>query len=335
MQLAEIYFTKNQFGQTVNGNTILNAASADIPGGELEVEAKPTADLTLNASIGYLHARYTQFELNTPATTIAPSGKINLSGYQLQDAPDWTATTGFSYLLPFGPPGETLFTAQYRFTGAKYDYSLENTPRSRVQPTNYLDLTVDWTAPAGDWTVQLWARNITDNHYIASVYDAPGTLGLVNYAPPRMYGATAKFTFGGSPAPAPASPLPPIPAPAPVPSPAPAVAEPARSFQVFFDFDKSDITAAASRVIQAAADAVRAGHVVQITVTGHTDTVGSTAYNQGLSERRASAVKQGLVADGVPNGEITTMGVGKSGLLVPTADGVREPQNRRAEIVLQ
>ncbi|MDB5359162.1 MAG: hypothetical protein JWO51_459, partial [Rhodospirillales bacterium] len=78
-----------------------------------------------------------------------------------------------------------------------------------------------------------------------------------------------------------------------------------------------------------------AGHMTQINVTGHTDTVGSAKYNQALSERRAAAVKQQLITDGVPSAEIATSGVGKSGLLVPTADGVREPQNRRAEIVLQ
>ncbi len=74
---------------------------------------------------------------------------------------------------------------------------------------------------------------------------------------------------------------------------------------------------------------------MQITVTGHTDTVGSAKYNQALSERRAAAVKAGLVADGRRGRRDHTIGVGKTGLLVPTADGVREPQNRRAEIVLQ
>ncbi len=122
---------------------------------------------------------------------------------------------------------------------------------------------------------------------------------------------------------------------APPPAPVAQAPEAQREFQVFFDFDKSDITDAAARVIQAAADVVKAGGIAHITVTGHTDTVGSARYNQGLSERRAASVKAKLVADGVGGGEITTMGVGKTGLLVPTADGVREPQNRRAEIVLQ
>ena len=109
--------------------------------------------------------------------------------------------------------------------------------------------------------------------------------------------------------------------------------EPQRTYQVFFDFNKSDITRAAAKVIKAAADSAKSGQIAKITVTGHTDTVGSAAYNQGLSERRAAAVKKELIADGLASGEIATLGVGKTGLLVPTADGVREAQNRRAEIL--
>jgi len=142
---------------------------------------------------------------------------------------------------------------------------------------------------------------------------------------------TLRVNFG-TPEAAPAPVVPPAPLPPPPPTP---VVEKQRSFQVFFDFNKSDITAAAAKVIQAAADNVKAGNVTQIAVTGHTDTVGSAVYNQGLSERRAAAVKKQLIADGIPDGEIATRGVGKTGLLVPTADGVREAQNRRAEIVLQ
>jgi OOP family OmpA-OmpF porin len=75
--------------------------------------------------------------------------------------------------------------------------------------------------------------------------------------------------------------------------------------------------------------------VPRIVVTGHTDLSGSVAYNQRLSERRAEAVRQALVREGLTAGAISTIGRGKTQPLVPTADGVREPQNRRAEIVLQ
>ena len=131
------------------------------------------------------------------------------------------------------------------------------------------------------------------------------------------------------------APLPAVVTPPPAPEPVAKAPEVQRAFQVFFDFNKSDITGAAAKVIQQAAASVKAGNLTQINVTGHTDTVGSAKYNQALSEKRAAAVKQQLIADGVPAAEIETTGVGKSNLLVPTADGVREPQNRRAEIVLQ
>ena len=68
---------------------------------------------------------------------------------------------------------------------------------------------------------------------------------------------------------------------------------------------------------------------------GHTDTSGPEAYNMALSLRRANAVKDALVRNGVPAQAITVIGRGEQGLLVQTADGVREPQNRRVEIVIQ
>jgi outer membrane protein OmpA-like peptidoglycan-associated protein len=123
--------------------------------------------------------------------------------------------------------------------------------------------------------------------------------------------------------------------PAPTPTPAARPAEIQRSFLVFFDFNKSDITTEAARVIQQAADHAKRGGVSRIVVTGHTDTSGSAAYNQRLSERRAAAVRESLVRNGLAANQISTVGKGESEPLVKTGDGVKEPQNRRAEIVLQ
>ncbi len=118
-------------------------------------------------------------------------------------------------------------------------------------------------------------------------------------------------------------------------APAPARAEIQRSFLVFFDFNKSDITAEAARVIQQAADHAKRGGVSRIIVTGHTDTSGSPQYNQRLSERRAANVRESLVRQGMAANSISTVGKGESDPLIKTGDGVREAQNRRAEIVLQ
>ncbi len=135
----------------------------------------------------------------------------------------------------------------------------------------------------------------------------------------------AYYGYAGYPAPA-------YPAQAaPAPQAAPAAA---RSFNVFFDFDRADITAASAAVIRDAATAARASGVTQIHVTGHTDSAGKQGYDQALSERRAAAVRRELVADGVQAASIVATGVGKTGQMVPTGDQVREVQNRRVEIVL-
>jgi len=122
-------------------------------------------------------------------------------------------------------------------------------------------------------------------------------------------------------------------APPPPPPPPPMVTPP--SFMVFFDWDRSNLSAQALATIKQAANAFKTKGNARITATGHTDTSGPEAYNMALSLRRANAVKDALVRDGVPAQAITVIGKGESQLLVPTGDNVREPQNRRVEIVIQ
>jgi outer membrane protein OmpA-like peptidoglycan-associated protein len=108
----------------------------------------------------------------------------------------------------------------------------------------------------------------------------------------------------------------------------------ARTFLVFFDWSKSDLTDRARQIIGEAA-ASRGQGVTRIEVNGFTDRSGPADYNMQLSIRRANAVAAELVRRGVPRNEIVTRGFGEENNLVPTADGVREPQNRRVEIVLK
>lgn len=117
--------------------------------------------------------------------------------------------------------------------------------------------------------------------------------------------------------------------------PAPAVAPIARSYMVFFDFDRSDINQQALSTIKQAAANAQQGGVQRLNVTGHTDRAGAERYNMALSLRRANAVKQVLISEGIAPDQIVVIGRGESQPLVPTADGVREAQNRRVEIILQ
>jgi OmpA-OmpF porin, OOP family len=128
----------------------------------------------------------------------------------------------------------------------------------------------------------------------------------------------------------PAGPAPMAPVPAAVPAPAPA-----RSYLVFFDWDKADLTDRAKSIVKEAADNSTRVQVTRIEVNGHTDTSGTPQYNQGLSIRRARAVEGELIHDGVPQGVINVQGFGDTHLLVSTGPGVREPQNRRVEIIIR
>ena len=132
----------------------------------------------------------------------------------------------------------------------------------------------------------------------------------------------AAFLLGACDEPAPQAATPPPP-------------PPVKNFLVFFDFDKSTLTPRALDIVKEAAATAKSGQNARLTCTGHTDTSGPANYNMALSLRRANTVKDVLVREGVPATAVTVIGKGETGLLVQTADGVREPQNRRVEIVIQ
>jgi len=122
-------------------------------------------------------------------------------------------------------------------------------------------------------------------------------------------------------------------APAPAPAPEPVSQAPqCGNYIVFFEFDSDDLTPEAMNIIGLAANAAKQSGSCKITVTGHTDTSGSAAYNEALSKRRAQSVTTALVGDGIAESEIALQWRGETEPLVPTGDGIKEPQNRRVTI---
>ncbi len=236
-------------------------------------------------------------------------------------------------------PG-SMFTP-YVGAGVGYVWSYVNSNRARnVATGSFIDVTGNEEAPA----FQLMAG------VAMPISMVPGLSMTAEYRYMQVIGAEAevrsnqtflrgktdfdnvnhsvmlglRYAFGAAPAPAPVV--------APTPAAAPAVA---RTYLVFFDFDRADLTDRARQIIGEAATNSRGAGTTRIEVSGHADRSGTPQYNQRLSERRAAAVAAELERRGVARSAMTIQAFGESRPLVPTADGVREPQNRRVEIVLR
>ena len=106
------------------------------------------------------------------------------------------------------------------------------------------------------------------------------------------------------------------------------------AFIVYFGFDRTNLTDRARQTLDEVVAAVSSMGATALSVVGHADRSGSVAYNQGLSERRARRVAQYLADKEVPADSMTLAGRSENDPAVPTADGVREPLNRRVEITL-
>jgi hypothetical protein len=112
----------------------------------------------------------------------------------------------------------------------------------------------------------------------------------------------------------------------------PAWAQQDGKYVVLFPLGKATLDSTAHATISAAKQDYDRTGSAQVTIVGHTDTSGSTAFNQALSERRAKVITDALVALGVPQSAISASGVGETDLAVQTGPNVREAQNRRTEI---
>lgn len=133
---------------------------------------------------------------------------------------------------------------------------------------------------------------------------------------------------------------PPAPPPGPAPAMAPAPAA-ARTYLVFFDWDRSELTARARQIVADAAQNTMHVRTTRLEVDGYADSSRALPgrsgqdYNLRLSLRRTDAVRAELVRDGVAAAAIQVHGYGDTNLLIPTGPNVREPQNRGVEIIVR
>jgi iron complex outermembrane receptor protein len=300
---------------------VTNSASATSVGGDMTARVLVTDALSVGGTAGY------------NSTTLDQTKRVNSA--VLYESGDRLG----------GPPFNMAVWAQYDFPVMGYDayvrtdYSFHSRTPS-VDPRTFGYDSGIAAAPAvgflsmrvgvnyEGWELSAFANNISNSEqFLSTAHDIPGSKIYYNvsYRPPTA-GITAVYRFSNATEE-------PAPAAAYVPPPPTPVASVPKSYLVFFDFNKSDLTSQAVQIVDEAAKNAGPAKVTQLTVTGHTDTVGSDAYNMRLSRRRAESVAARLEKDGIPASEIQIVAKGKRDLLVPTADGVKEPQNRRVQIV--
>jgi OOP family OmpA-OmpF porin len=165
----------------------------------------------------------------------------------------------------------------------------------------------------------------------------------IGIAAGALLGGLVGYLIAEEEAPPPPPPPPPPAPPRAAPPPPPPPAEPRRIVLrgINFDFDRSNIKAEFRPVLDEGAQILKDNPTVKVTITGYTDAIGTEAYNQRLSERRARAVRQYLIAQGIAAERLEAVGRGESDPVAPNTlpDGRDNPEgramNRRAELRVQ
>ena len=288
-------------------------------------------------------ASYRQWQIDTVragATGVPAPPGVLLSG--LGEVPGNGEPNSLSFFLnglfDFGPDDGLQGFVGGGIGVARTDYDVL-VASDRARSIDDSDTGLAWQVLAGvraplTETIDVGLKYRLFNHPDVGLIDAGGREIEDDVRSHSILG-TLTFNFGGPPPPPPIvaapppPPTPPVAAPPPPPAPPPCNRGP---YIVFFNWDKSDITPEAATILDNARSAYASCGMASIMLAGHTDTSGSMAYNEGLAERRNASVREYLTARGIPDARISSQAFGETQLRVPTADGVRELQNRRVEI---
>lgn len=293
----------------------------------------------LEAEGGYKRAGYDG--LTVVNSAILPGGLTVPSGTVVQNEEDLTIWSGMvNGLVEFGSDDGFQVFGGGGVGFANLDLPVEVAGVGTV---------IDDSSTDFAWQLLAGARlAITDNldlgvkyrYFVINEFELEAANGAPIEAGFNSHSVLASLTYNfgrkAEPAPVIAPPAPPPVAPPPppvvAPPPPPRPACNTGPYIVFFDFDRSDITAEAASILNNAVTAYANCGNARVMLAGHTDTSGRAAYNEALAERRNASVRSYMTGRGVPAGQITGEAFGETQPRVPTADGVREAQNRRVEV---
>lgn len=183
-------------------STLQNAAESEAYGAEVEFLWRPTDAFTLDAAVAYLHSEFTEFVASDPLDPrlFAPGANADLllqdlSGNATRMSPRWSLNLNPSYEFELGS-GATLEAAANFAYRSKQFHTEFNDDRLAQEGYIQLDANLLWTAPAGDWTANLWVRNLTDELVYAGSFSVSTSRAIGGtLMPPRTYGVTLGYNF--------------------------------------------------------------------------------------------------------------------------------------------
>lgn len=302
------------------------SAAAGIPSGESSRDEGYIAGGAAGYKFGpwraELNLDYSENDMKSGTNVFVHGGSGSLSG----DSSNLSLMVNGYYDFATGTP----WTPYLGFGIGGTNFSLDNvrTSSTRISNSSAIEFAYQPIVGISYQIDPNWSANAEYRYFSstdASLPYAPGgKFSVSNASHNFLIGVTYHFA-------APPPPPPPVPAAAAAPAAAPAPAA-KQTFLVFFEFDRASLTRDGQKVVDEAAAAYKKEGHASVSVAGYTDLAGTQAYNLRLSRRRADVVRAALVKDGVPAGVIDVSAYGKEHPRVPTANGVREPQNRRVEI---
>jgi iron complex outermembrane receptor protein len=172
----------------------VNAASAENKGVELELIARLTESLTANVSATWLDATYTEFVTGDYRNNFEPT---DLSGNNLQNAPEYTARIALDYVHPVSETGSIVAGVEAAYQDDVYFTEFNNDDAFQEAYT-LVNARVGYEGGSGKWNVTGWVRNATDEFiYSNNIITAPlyGSVRVGSLLPPRTYGITFGYNF--------------------------------------------------------------------------------------------------------------------------------------------
>ena len=167
---------------------IQNAAEARIKGFELEMQARPTEELRIEAGIGYLDAKYRKVDIRALNAGVSTNTK-------LQNAPEWTLSAGVSYLIDAGSIGSFQPRVDWSYRSRVYNDAV-NTPLLVQDGYHLVNASIMYNDPTNHWTATLGVKNLTKEVYLGSGYaDSFGGITEGVFGRPREWYLSVKYTF--------------------------------------------------------------------------------------------------------------------------------------------